>query len=209
MQARVLLTASTLISGILILHCTSHGEPIMLRLPLREFPSEIRVWKGEDQSLDPKVLAALGVTDYLNRIYRSQAAQPVQVYVGYYQTQRTGEAIHSPKNCLPGSGWEPVQSDRLQVKIPGYPPIVVNSYLIEKGLDRDLVFYWYQSQGRVVASEYSAKLWMAVGAVTRNRTDGALVRLVTSAQDGEDNARARLVIFAREIYPLTRQFIPD
>jgi len=209
MQARVWVTVSILVAGTLVLHSASHGEPIVLRLPLREFPSQIGVWKGEDQPLDPKILAALGVTDYLNRIYRSQSAQPVQVYVGYYQTQRTGEAIHSPKNCLPGSGWEPVRSDRLQVNIPGYSPIVVNSYLIEKGLDRDLVFYWYQSQGRVVASEYSAKLWMAVGAVTRNRTDGALVRLVTSAQDGEDNARARLVIFARETYPLTRQFIPN
>ncbi len=208
-QGRVWVTAAILAGATLLLHGVSHGEATVLRAPLQQIPLATGDWYGDDIPLDAETLAVLRVSDYVNRAYQSRTAPPVSLYVGYYRSQRAGDDIHSPKNCLPGSGWEPVQSGRRAVEIPGRDPIIVNSYLIQKGLDRELVFYWYQSQGRVIASEYRAKLWMAIDAVTRNRTDGALVRLVTPTVDGQDKAQERLSDFVRRIYPLLEQSVPD
>ena len=131
------------------------------------------------------------------------------MYVGYYASQRTGDTIHSPKNCLPGAGWDPVQSGYIKISIPGGRQIVVNEYVIQQGLDKQLVFYWYQGRGRVIASEYSGKFWMVADAISRNRTDGALVRLVTPMNDGEVHARARLVSFTQLLFPQLESIIPN
>lgn len=208
-QGRVWVTAAILAGATLLLHGVSHSEATVLGAPLQQIPLAIGDWQGDDIALDADTLAILRVSDYVNRTYQSRTAPPVSLYVGYYRSQRTGDSIHSPKNCLPGSGWEPVWSGRWAVEIPGREPIVVNSYLVQKGFDRELVFYWYQSQGRVIASEYRAKLWMAIDAVTRNRTDGALVRFVTSTVDGQGKAQGRLDDFVRRIYPLLQQSIPN
>src|SRR5260370_18617840 len=133
---------------------------------------------------------AVGVGDYANRIFYSLTELHVQLYVGYVARQRTGDTIHSPKNCLPGAGWDPVHSGYATIALPGGRQIVVNEYVIQQGLNKQLVFYWYQGRGRVVASEYAGKFWMVADAITRNRTDGALVRLVPPMNDAESKARA-------------------
>jgi EpsI family protein len=131
------------------------------------------------------------------------------LYVGYYQSQRTGETIHSPKNCLPGSGWEPVRAGHLTIAMAAAPAIVVNEYLVEKGPAQYLVLYWYQAHGRVIASEYSGKVWLVFDGITRNRTDAALIRVLTPTRDGEDQARTRAVQFVQALYPRLNTFIPD
>jgi EpsI family protein len=145
----------------------------------------------------------------LNRAYTNAGGQGIELYLGYYQSQRTGETIHSPKNCLPGAGWEPVRSGRLTIPVSDRPPIVVNEYLIEKGPAQYLVLYWYQAHGRVIASEYSGKAWLVYDAITRNRTDEALVRVLTSTRNGEEQARATAVQFVQSLYPRLNRFIPD
>jgi EpsI family protein len=151
---------------------------------------------------------AVGVTDYTNRIYSGPASVPVLVYIGYYASQRTGDTIHSPQNCLPGAGWDPIHSGYITISVPGGRQIVVNEYLIQQDRDKALVLYWYQSRGRVIASEYSGKFWMVADAISRNRTDGALVRLITPSNDGEATARARLVRFAQGFFPHVDELIP-
>ena len=113
--------------------------------------------------------------------------------MGYYGSQKTGDTIHSPKNCLPGAGWDPVRSGFATISAAGGRQIVVNEYVIQQDEDKQLVFYWYQGRGRVIASEYAGKFWMVGDAISRNRTDGALVRLNTPINDNEASARARLV----------------
>jgi EpsI family protein len=208
-SVRFLITVGTLVAGILLLHSVSHGEPVPLRQPFAELPMFMDGWLGHDDILETRILSVLGVSDYLNRAYVDLQGQQVDLYVGYYQSQRTGDTIHSPKNCLPGSGWEPVRAGRLTIPVTGMPPIVVNEYLVQKGLTQYLVLYWYQGHGRVIASEYSGKVWLVIDAITRNRTDEALVRVITPTRDGEGQARARAVQFVQGLYPRLGSFIPD
>ena len=208
-KRRAVFVAALLAAAFLFVHEMSHGERRSPRRSLDELPPILHDWTGTDSPLDPRVLELLRVDDYLSRVYRDGRGHLVGLYIGFYGSQRTGDTIHSPKNCLPGSGWEPVHSRLLTIDLPGQKPVQVNEYLIEKGLDRQLVLYWYHGRGRVVASEYWGKVWLVADAITRNRTDGALIRVVTSAADGEAQARAREVEFVTELYPRLNEFIPD
>ena len=182
-SVRLWITAGVLVGAFVLLHTVSHGEAIVPHQPLRELPYTLGTWTGTEQPLEERIVQAVGVSDYTNRIYSGQQVGLAQLYVGYYASQRTGDTIHSPKNCLPGAGWDPVQSGYAKISVPGGRQIVVNEYVIQQGLDKELVFYWYQDRGRVIASEYSAKFWMVADAISRNRTDGALVRLITPMDD--------------------------
>ena len=206
---RFIITVGILLAGIVLLHGVSHGEPVPLRQPLGHLPMAMDGWLGQDDPLEARIVSALGVSDYVNRAYMSGGGQPVGLYVSYYRSQRTGETIHSPKNCLPGAGWEPVRAGRLTIPIAAAPAIVVNEYLVEKGPAQYLVLYWYQAHGRVIASEYRGKAWLVFDAITRNRTDEALVRVLTPTRNGEDQARAHAVKFVQALYPHLSRFIPD
>jgi EpsI family protein len=203
------ITVGVLVGAFVLLHSVSHGEAIALHQPLREIPYSLGSWTGTEQPLEAQIVQAVGVSDYTNRIYSSKNIGLAQLYVGYYASQRTGDTIHSPKNCLPGAGWDPVQSGYATIPVPGGRQIVVNEYVIQQGLDKMLVFYWYQDRGRVIASEYSAKFWMVADAISRNRTDGALVRLVTPMPDDEVDARARLMSFTQILFPHLESVIPN
>ncbi len=205
---RLMITAVTLVGGIVLFHSVSHGEPVPLRKGFEQLPMSLDGWQGRENPLEKRIVTALGVSDYVNRVYTRSEAQPVDLYIAYYQSQRTGESIHSPKNCLPGAGWEPVRAGRLTIPVSTGPAISVNEYLIEKGPTQYLVLYWYQAHGRVIASEYSGKAWLVFDAITRNRTDEALVRVLTPTKGDASQARARAVQFAQALYPRLDSFIP-
>jgi len=206
---RFWITAAVLLSAIVLLHTVSHGEAVVPRQPLRDLPYVLGPWTGAERPLEQRIVLAVSVTDYTNRVYVNQENAPLDLYIGYYASQRTGDTIHSPKNCLPGAGWDPIQSGYATVSVAGGRSIVVNEYVIQQGLDKELVFYWYQGRGRVIASEYAGKFWMIADAISRNRTDGALVRMVTPMKDGEANARARLVGFTQVLFPHLGELIPN
>ncbi len=159
--------------------------------------------------MEERIVQAVGVSDYVNRVYSDAGDAGVQLYIGYYASQRTGDTIHSPKNCLPGAGWDPIHSGYVRLSVPGGSKIVVNEYVVQQDLDKRLVFYWYHGRGRVIASEYYGKFWMVADAISRNRTDGALVRLITPMNDGAANAHARLVSFAQVLFPQLDDLIPN
>ena len=117
--------------------------------------------------------------------------------------------MHSPKNCLPGAGWESVHSSGIQIGSQGGAAVVVNEYLVAQGARRDVVLYWYQSHGRIVASEYVAKILLISDGLKNRSTDGALVRIWTTAVDGEEAARGRAVEFAGRVYPQIDDFLPN
>ena len=207
--ARLWVTAGILLSAFVLLQTMSHGEAIIARQPLHALPYTLGPWSGEDQPLQPQVVQAVGVSDYTNRIYSQLAQTPVQLYVGYYASQRTGDTIHSPKNCLPGSGWDPIHSGYATIAVLTGRKIVVNEYVIQRDQNKQVVFYWYQARGRVIASEYVGKFWMVADAISRSRTDGALVRVITPMNDGEDKARARLTSFTQTLFPSLDRLIPN
>jgi EpsI family protein len=210
MVVRFSIVIAVLLGGTVLLHAMSHGEPIMARQPLKDLPYQIGNWQGKEDPLEERIVQAVSVTDYTNREYISSSAAPVELYIGYYASQRTGDTIHSPKNCLPGAGWDPIQSGYTTIPAGNGTEITVNEYVIAQGLNKELVFYWYQGRGRVVASEYWGKFWMIHDAITRNRTDGALVRLIAPITDNNTaEAKATLVKFTQMIFPHLSEFIPN
>jgi EpsI family protein len=208
MSLRTPVAALLLVGGIFATHNFGPRSVAELQRPLRQFPSAIGSSHGEDRPFEDDVVRAIGADDYINRAYVG-TAPPVELYIGYYKDQSAGERIHSPKNCLPGSGWEPVHSSRVQIGSVGGVPILVNGYLVARGANRDMVLYWYQAHGRIIASEYRAKFWLIADALNHRGTDGAMIRIWTTAADGEETAQARAVDFARRIYPQVAEFLPD
>ena len=205
---RLWITAGILLGAFALLHTVSHGEPIVAHQPLRELPYTLGNWTGEERPLQTRIVQAVMVSDYINRVYSNSAGAPVQLYIGYYASQRTGDTIHSPKNCLPGAGWDPIHSGYARISLRDGRQIVVNEYVVQQDQNKQLVFYWYQGRGRIIASEYAGKFWMVADAIYRNRTDGALVRLITPLNDGDEKARARLLNFTQILFPYLDELLP-
>ena len=189
-------------------------ERIPVRQPLDRLSMTIGDWRGRtDPPLSDQELKVLGADDLTMRTYFS-ATSALGLYIGYWETQSRGDAVHSPLNCLPGSGWQPVSNGRLQVPVrePNAPArvIEVNRHVIQKGLDRQLVLYWYQSHGRVIASEYSGKFYLVADAVRLGRSDTAIVRVVTPITPaGEAEAERTAMQFVQELFPALGEHIPS
>jgi EpsI family protein len=208
-QTRLGITAVVLFGATVLLNTVSHGEAVIPRQPVRNLAYTLGAWKGEERPLQQETVQVVGVSDYTNRLYGTQGSASIQVYVGYYSSQRTGDTIHSPKNCLPGAGWDPVHAGYVTIPLQYGRQIVVNEYVIQQDQNKQLVFYWYQGRGRVIASEYLGKFWMVADAISRNRTDGALIRMNTPINDGEPEARSRLVSFTQVLFPHLDELIPN
>ena len=134
------------------------------------------------------MLQVLKVDDYLWRQYGSTDGPPLGLYIGYYQSMRQGVTYHSPKNCLPGSGWYFVETGTIPLQVTdGHgQPVEINKFIIQKGLDKQLVLYWYQDRGRVLTSEYWAKAYMILDALLQHRTDGAFIRITIPFPSGTE-----------------------
>jgi EpsI family protein len=175
---------------------------------LAELPLALGSWIGrDDPPLDPGVADVLRADEYLMRTYRESAGAPVGVYVAFYGSQQTGATIHSPLNCLPGAGWEPIERGRTTFALSG-AAAEVNRYIVQKGTDRQAVFYWFQSRGRIVASEYTSRLLLAKDAFTTGRGDGALVRLTIPIRDRLGDADRTAARFAEQLHPVLIRHLP-
>jgi len=209
---RFALVAALLATTAVFLHGRSRGEIIPQSEPLTSFPRQLGEWTGEDVPIPQDALDVLGPGHFLLRVYRSRALQQpyVDLFVAYFPSQRTGDTIHSPKHCLPGSGWLPVESSRLTLSLPGRARFAANRYVIAKGDDRQLVLYWYLAHDRVVASEYWAKFYLVADSMRLNRSDGSLVRVTTPLRAGEttDAAQRRLLSFAGNVVPVLNNYVP-
>ena len=182
-------------------------EPPVDRQPLSTLPYELPGWTGRDaRPLADDIVAVLGVDDYIHRVYVTQAGVPASLYAGYYTSQRQGDTIHSPQNCLPGAGWRPVSSSTVWLQTSAGPS-EVNQYVIQKGLDRQVVLYWYQGRGRVVANEYRNKALLMWDAATRGRTNGGLVRVMVPVLPNVD-AHREASSFATALMPRLERLIP-
>jgi EpsI family protein len=188
------------------------AEEIPLLQPLRDLPRTLDRWQGRDEpALASNILDVLGVDQYVNRTYHAPGEPFVSLYVGYYQSQREGDTMHSPLNCLPGAGWQPVDTERMTLTLPGdTDPVTINRFVVQKGIDRAVVLYWYQSHGRVVASEYASKFYLVYDAFRSNRSDGALVRIVSPVVPGErdEDAERRATEFVHALFPNLRTHLP-
>lgn len=216
-RTRVIVVLAVLAAATVSVARANRAEEVPLRMSFSLFPMQFGEWKGVQRPpFSDRVLEVLGLDDYLTRYYYTANRETVDLYIGYWKSQQQGGAIHSPQNCLPGSGWEPVSQSILSFPDPrtaGAPPLQVNRYVIRKGVERQLVLYWYQSRGRIVGSEYWSKIYLVLDAARYNRTDAALVRLVVPVADGSPEAEARAesqaIGFANEILPQLGAFLPN
>jgi EpsI family protein len=220
MTRRVLTIAVLLVITSAYLARMSKAEPVPLRESLSSLPYDIGGWQGtREPDFDDKILHVLGVDDYTRRTYRLSGQGWIGLYIGYYQSQRQGDTVHSPLNCLPGAGWTPVIQERTTLMVRDNAAsssgrqITINQFVIEKGLDRQLVFYWYQSHGRVIASEYWGRIFTVADAIRRNRTDAALVRVVVPILGDENEdvlaARRRGAAFVEALFPYLGRYLPS
>ena len=184
----------------------SHGEIPPAHEKLETFPETIGSWNMTQQGVvEEEVQKVLKADDTLSRTYGSpKYVGGANLFVAYFESQRTGKAPHSPKNCLPGSGWVPTASGTIQVNVAGRTqPIEVNRYVVSKGNSRSLVIYWYQTSHRVIASEYMAKVYLVTDAIRYNRTDTSLVRVVVPVNEqGEKQAEETAVDFVQAAFPV-------
>ncbi len=186
--------------------------------PLSEMPLQIDGRYATEVPLDSEVLQVLGKGVFLDRLYNAPressvpgAVAPVSLFIGYFPTQRTGQSIHSPQNCLPGAGWTFESSGLTDLTDPAGLKYTVGEYLVSDGRTSQEVLYWYRVHGRSVANDYKAKLYTLVDSVRYARTDAALVRIITPVLPGEDKLEAhnRAVAFANEVVPLLPAYIPN
>jgi EpsI family protein len=205
--AAILLTATAL-----LLHTRNHSEVFPPRQPLASFPSQFGAWRGSDIPMSQDVLEILGPGEFVLRDYQNNTdgSPDVNLFIAYFPSQRAGDTIHSPKHCLPGNGWSPVESSRILVSLSGHAPFSANRYIIANGEDRQLVIYWFWAHDRAVASEYWAKFYLVADSIRLHRSDGSLFRLITPLQRGEteDVAQQRLLSFAGDIVPMINQYVP-
>jgi EpsI family protein len=196
----------------LVLFRRGNSETIVSSEPLSDVPQTIAGLTEMDVPIEQEQLDILGKGDFLSRVYSNGGRNvPVGLFIAYFASQRTGTTVHSPKNCLPGSGWSFESSQVVTMKDVNGMPHQVGEYIIANGNNRQFVIYWYQAHGRSVASEYLAKAYLVSDAIRMNRTDGALVRVITPihAETGVPAARERAEGFVAELMPQLPRFIPN
>lgn len=189
------------------------AEAVPQRESFFAFPNQIETWSGRRNVLEQIYLDALKLDDYVIADYVRSDKELVNFYVAWYDAQRAGQSAHSPRSCLPGGGWQ--ISSLEQIVIPGAQvgttPLRANRVQIELGNQKQLVYYWFQQRGRVITNEYLVKWYLFWDSLTRHRTDGALIRLVTPVRTGESlqSADQRLAEFAADVAPRLERYIPD
>jgi EpsI family protein len=212
MNSRFWTVVILLVATAVLIEIRGNGDRIPKSTPLNQIPELLSDWSGTDVPIDQESLDALGAGDFLSREYSHKTnSQPIDLFVAYFPTQRTGASIHSPRNCLPGSGWTFESSHSLDLNDSIGRSHRVGEYVITDGEHRQFVIYWYQSHGRSIANEYVAKLYLVVDAIKMDRTDGALIRIATpiNSAQGQAQAKLRAESFTSQLAPVLSRFIPD
>lgn len=195
-----------------LLHSRSRAENLPPRMEFGAFPPKIGDWEGTEQPIPADDRKVLGEGDFLYRIYRRDSREPyIDIFLAYFPSQRAGSTFHSPQHCLPGEGWTPLEHTRIRLAPVGKNAPPVNLEYIAKGSLRQVVLYWYQVHGRVVASDYWARFYLVADSIKLHRSDGAMVRIITPLAQGEppDAGLQRLMKFVREMSPLLGPYIPS
>ncbi len=204
-----------LLAGLVVSSIYVQGKENVIpeRRIFAEFPLKMDLWKGTTGKLEENILNSLKTEDYIISDYVNEAGDMVNFYVAYYADQAAGSAAHSPRACIPGGGWlikELTVREVDGVQVNG-KPLMVNRLLIKKGNYTQVVYYWFQQRGRNITNEWMVKWYLFQDSLTRNRTDGALVRLTAFVVPGQDVmvADERLTEFAKTVLPYLPEYIPD
>jgi EpsI family protein len=213
------IVAAVLFVQAALLYSAVRPEIVPPSRPLESMPTTLGSWKlAQTGVIEQEILDVLKADDILNGVYCVSTSPDctrtgeglASLFVAAFRTQRNGKTPHSPKNCLPGSGWVPLSSGEISIDVGRATPIVVNRYVVASGSDRQLVLYWYQSRDRTVANEYKAKFWVMADAIRLNRTDTALVRVVIPVVNRDEaRAQASATDFVKSFYSTLLDYLPS
>jgi len=196
-----------------LLYAVPRNEATFAVRPLDQLPAQAGAWQvAQTYAMEERVHDVLKSDDSVNRLYvNPQTGREASLFVAFFKSQRTGAAPHSPKNCLPGAGYAPVSSGTIDVPLAGQPPLTVNRYVVARTDERTLVYYWYQSAHRAVASEYAAKVWLVLDSIRYQRSDTSLVRIVVPTRPGVslEQADETAQKFIADIYPQLIAHLPQ
>jgi EpsI family protein len=208
----VALTILLLVQGSLYYAVALRDEAIPVVGPLSNFPMQSGQWHTyRDMPIEKEVLDVLRADDTLNRVYVGPTeGTAAYLFIAFFKTQRSGQTPHSPKNCLPGAGWEPMESSPLQIAVPGRTePLVSNRFVVARGEEKSVVLYWYQSHGRIISDEFAAKFWLIADSIRYHRSDSALVKVVVPVRgDDIDGATRTATEFVQAVYPAVANQLP-
>ena len=187
-------------------------ENIPISKPLNQFPLTVDEWTGTRLSMEQKYIDALDLSDYMIIDYQDRIGRDVNLYVAYYESQRKGESIHSPATCLTGSGWIFNKAGQITIPVPDCEGrfMQINRAFMQKTGHKQLVYYWFAQRGRILTNAYQLKIFAFWDALTKQRTDGALVRVITPVYESEqpEDAEARLQTFVNDIVPFIEEYVP-
>jgi len=205
-----IVTAALILQGIVFYAVALRAENTPTVSPLEGFPTNVAGWQMyKDVKIEQETLDVLKADDTLNRVYINPAHDASTfLFIAFFKTQRYGQSPHSPKNCLPGNGYEPIESGMMTVAIPGRSePVQVNRYLTARGDERSVTLYWYQSHDRIIAGEFAARFWLIADSIRFHRSDTSLVKIVVPVRGGDADAATRTALdFMKAVFsPLARQ----
>jgi EpsI family protein len=206
-----LLLAVLLTGGVFINWFQQRGEAQVERQPLARLPATLGDWRqqGEEMRFGEATESVLRVSDYTQRYYSLPDGRSANLYVGYYASQRTGVTYHSPQNCLPGAGWVMREPELVEIKTPSGKVFTANRYRIENGTFDEIMIYWYEGRGRTEASEYRDKINTVRDSALRRRSDGALVRVMTSVDGDEERATKAAIDLSAQLADNLSAFVPE
>lgn len=205
------LLAALIVGGVFINWFEQRGEVETTRKPLSEMPSQLGDWrqKGSAIRFEAATETVLRTSDYTMREFVASDRRLANLYVGYYASQRTGATYHSPQNCLPGAGWVMKQPESVEITTESGRTFRANKFIIENGVYKEVLLYWYQGRGRYTASEYTDKINTIWDSVLQRRSDGAMVRVMTSVGNSEAAATAAAIDLAAAAADKLSDFVPE
>ena len=207
---RIVIVALLFVITFVVLHVSESVKETPIKKRLNMFPQKTGKWTlVNTRLLSNPVIEMIGVNDYIDYDYASPDGPIVNLYVSYFNGKTGG--YHSPRNCLPGSGWNVANTKHLKLDIHDSEtgPFRVNLMIVQKGIDKQVVVYWYQNRGRIIASEYWGKIYLVLDSIFKRRRDGSFIRIMAPVYKGRiDETGAFLKEFAEGVVIILREFIP-
>lgn len=210
-KRRVVVVCGLCLLTALLMHNLGESRPVPLARPLDDFPAKVGDWQGgPNQPLPASVLEVLGVDGYVSRDYILPDKGRVNFYASFFTSTQGTKSYHSPRNCMPGSGWNVDTLKKVPLSMAGLKPLTVSRMIMEKGSDHLVALYWYQGRGRVMATEYTERIYRVLDSLLHQRTDGAFIRIIADAPRGRIPDAEKLVTdFARTVIPELNRFLPQ
>lgn len=209
-KRRVVVVCGLCLLTALLMHNLGESRPVPLARPLDDFPATVGDWQGgPNQPLPVSVLEVLGVDSYVSRDYEAPDQGRINFYASFFTSTQGTKTYHSPRNCMPGSGWNVISLQKIPIAIEGSKPVTVSRMVMQKGRDHLVALYWFQGRGRVMPSEYSEKVYRVLDSLFQQRTDGAFIRIIADAPRGQiDKAEELVTTFAGSVIPELNGFLP-